>query len=228
VIAAIAFYFVTRSMMGPESTNLFLCALIGLGLTAAMIVITEYYTATEYKPVRYVAAASQTGHGTNVIAGLAVSMKSTALPVLAICTAIWGAYQLEGLYGIAIAATAMLSMTGMIVALNAYGPMPGARALYFDPASGKGWSPEAAADSFWWDDKIATLKRAPEMTWWLRAKLSDGSTGWLKLKAVPDVKNFPMFSTAEALLTWDVDRTRDDESPDCTGMLEIIRRFSNK
>jgi K(+)-stimulated pyrophosphate-energized sodium pump len=123
VIAAIAFYFVTTSMMGAESTNLFLCALIGLALTAAMIWITEYYTATEYQPVRHIAAASQTGHGTNVIAGLAVSMKSTALPVLAICVAIWAAFQLEGLYGIAIAATAMLSMTGMIVALDAYGPI---------------------------------------------------------------------------------------------------------
>jgi len=122
-IAAVAFFFVTRWMLGPESINLFYCSLIGLALTAAMIVITEYYTATEYGPVRYVAAASQTGHGTNVIAGLAVSMKSTALPVLAICASIWGAFQLGGLYGIAIAATAMLSMTGVIVALDAYGPI---------------------------------------------------------------------------------------------------------
>ncbi|MCU0975963.1 MAG: sodium-translocating pyrophosphatase, partial [Steroidobacteraceae bacterium] len=123
VIAAAGFYVVSGMMLGEQATSLFLCALIGLGLTAAMIWITEYYTATEYGPVRYVAAASQTGHGTNVIAGLAISMKSTALPVLAICAAIWGAFQLGGLYGIAIAATAMLSMTGMIVALDAYGPI---------------------------------------------------------------------------------------------------------
>ena len=126
IIAGVAFYFAcTKFMVGLgdlSAMSIYFCTLIGLILTVVIVIITEYYTGI-YGPVKSIAEASTTGHGTNIIAGLAVSMQATAAPVLAICLAIYGAYHFAGLYGIAMAAMSMLSMTGMVIAIDAYGPI---------------------------------------------------------------------------------------------------------
>jgi K(+)-stimulated pyrophosphate-energized sodium pump len=127
ILAAIGFYFVTKYLMvdnGLYSTmNLFYASLVGLVVTAGMVIITEYYTSTKYSPVKSIASASQSGHATNIIEGLAVSMKATAAPVILIVLGIWLSYYFAGIYGIAVAAFSMLSMTGIIVAIDAYGPI---------------------------------------------------------------------------------------------------------
>ena len=126
ILAAVGFYFVTSYLMTGLSVsflNLYYSSLAGIGVTIGMVLITEYYTSTKYRPVRNIAESSKTGHGTNIIAGLATSMKATAWPILIISAGILAAYYFAGLYGIAVAAFSMLSMTGIIVAIDSYGPI---------------------------------------------------------------------------------------------------------
>ena len=132
MLSVLLYYPVTQWLLGESliingktvpSINLYYSAIIGLGLMGALMLVTEYYTSSVYAPVRYIARASTTGDGTNVIAGLSVSMKATAAPVILICASMWASHQLAGLFGIAIASTGMLSLTGLIVAMDAYGPI---------------------------------------------------------------------------------------------------------
>jgi len=125
IVTSVLFYFVTSQLMdgnGIYSVNeLYLASLVGIGLTALMMVITDYYTSTQFKPVKAIAAASRTGHGTNIIAGLGISMKSTALPILAIVASVLAAFSLAGIYGVAVAGVAMLSMAGVVIAVDSFG-----------------------------------------------------------------------------------------------------------
>ena len=107
--------------------------------------------------------------------------------------------------------------------LDAYGPLQRGRALYYDPGSGKGWSPPPASDSFWWDGKGRIIE-TPTIIWWVKAKLAEGASGWLRIKSTSDAQNFPMFEYTEVFEAWDIHLTRDDETPDCAGLFRLNER----